>query len=160
MIDNMWNVKSESMESKADVDVFAPAWSCHPYKLAVSVEALTRKVMLPTIKLLDGTKCVMSSVLHKELCTEWNDYTLIRRFWSVVTTDPASAKSPALNTVLHEFEFAMTDESVAGVLPGNRGNKHHVITQCTHAACSFQCSFKPMRWLWVCGSCRERQHRM
>ena len=88
MIDTMWKVKSEGMDSKADVDVFAPLWSCHPYKLAVFVEALARKVTLPAIKLLDSIKCVTSSVLHKDLCTEWDDYTLIQRFWSVITTDP------------------------------------------------------------------------
>eukprot|EP00973_Karenia_brevis_P054041 7507037-Karenia_brevis.AAC.1 len=127
-------IKRECMDADAFVDVHSRLHECHPYELVIVFEALGRAVCLPTTMLLDSFKAILSWVLDKEMDVQWDSYTLIQRFWVAITTDPGSAKSPALKTCLRLLEEVFKDVKLQGCFRGHAKHGFHIIHDSTHAA--------------------------
>ena len=127
-------VKTEEIGAAEFVDIFTPLWKCHSYEIAVIIEALGRCACIPTVMLLDALKCVASSLLHIDMDVQYDTYALTQRYWAVVTTDPGSAKSPALKEILQALRTVMSDSRSGEWFHGQREFDYHLVHDCTHAA--------------------------
>ena len=100
-------VRAEHLTAAEEVDVFTPLWWLTDYRLAVYMEAFARVVALSSTMLLETFKAFASSLLHRQLCVEWSDYTLAHRYWAQVVTDIGTGKSPVMKTVREAFKRAV-----------------------------------------------------
>ena len=134
MVRDIKALKAEELGVNEFVDVFTPLWRCHSYQVIVVIEALGRCTCIPTVMLVDALKCVLSSLLHKGMEVEWDTYALTQRYWAVVTTDPGSAKSPALKEIMESLHSVFSDGKTESWFYGIREHDYHVVHDSTHAA--------------------------
>ena len=132
--EGLCNVKRESLSAQDEVDVFLPMWRTMPLAFALVFETLSRALSLPFVMLWDAFKVVLSSLLHKDLAIQWQEYDMRHRYWAVVTSDPGAGKSPALNFVMSCLLEAMDDLEDQATFPGVPEDNFHIVHDSTHAA--------------------------
>lgn len=128
------DVKQDAVECCNEIEVFLPLWRTMPLHMAVVWTSLSRVLSLPLIMLWDAFKVILSSLLHKDIAVEWQDYCLRQRYWAVIASDPGAGKSPALEFVMTTLRKAMSLDDLADCFPGNAAEEFHIVNDSTHAA--------------------------
>lgn len=125
-------LKRDDLVAQDEVDVFVPLWQQCPYQLAIVFEALGRVTSVPVVMLRDTFKAILSSLVNKEACVHWDDYTMRHRYWVVVTADPGAGKSPVLKLILDALKSVMAE--VGSCFAGCKEENYHLASESTHAA--------------------------